>query len=301
MPQGHNTVQLLGHYGGDIAHACSAWTSTSRDLTEEKYERIPKLLTQLANDGHHTPFEKSGLHFLVTVDQATHIHLLKHRIGVPINAESARYKEFTEDKFYIPDDWPSHLKEDLIQHSESSFRLYHNVLAALQENGLSRKRAKESARYFLPYASQIQLDVMFNFRSFAHFMGLRDKPNAQEEVQQVALKMLQLTEGIEGDPFRFSITAFGLRKSTQMVIIEKMKAGKILYVNRKAPGSAKQKMYLEYISAIDPKHNPSRELVLVREYNSDKRFDMPFVYNVGDILVSGDEYALVDKNKIVTV
>jgi len=82
-----NTVELIGVYGSDLTHAQSAWTSTSRDLTEDKIERIPKLLSMLASEGHHTPFEKSTLHFLVTVDQATHIHLLKHRIGVAINGE----------------------------------------------------------------------------------------------------------------------------------------------------------------------------------------------------------------------
>ena len=71
----NNIVELLGYYGSDTIHAQSAWTSTSRDLTEEKLNRVGKLLTMLAKDGHHTPFEKSSLHFLVTVDQATHIHL----------------------------------------------------------------------------------------------------------------------------------------------------------------------------------------------------------------------------------
>jgi thymidylate synthase ThyX len=85
-----NTVELIGHYGSDITHAQSAWTSTSRDLTEEKKERIPSLLSMLADNGHYTPFEKSSLHFLVTVDQASHIHLLKHRVAVSINGESAR-------------------------------------------------------------------------------------------------------------------------------------------------------------------------------------------------------------------
>ena len=98
-------VELLGHYGNDSVHAQSAWTSTSRDLTEEKIGRIPDLLKMLASEGHHTPFEKSSLHFLVTVDQATHIHLLKHRVGVSINGESARYKELKEDKMYLPQDW----------------------------------------------------------------------------------------------------------------------------------------------------------------------------------------------------
>ena len=84
-----NSVELIGHYGGDTTHAMSAWTSTVRDLNEEKRNRIPKLLEFLVkgSDGksHETPFEKSTLHFLVKTDIASHIHLLKHRIGVSIN------------------------------------------------------------------------------------------------------------------------------------------------------------------------------------------------------------------------
>ena len=111
-----NSVELLGYYGSDLTHAQSAWTSTSRDLTQEKLGRVDKLLTMLASEGHHTPFEKSSLHFLVTVDQATHIHLLKHRIGVSINGESARYKELKEDKSMLPYDWSNTWKNKLDEH-----------------------------------------------------------------------------------------------------------------------------------------------------------------------------------------
>jgi hypothetical protein len=38
----------MGWYGSDETHALSAWTSTSRDLTDEKRERIPQLLQMLA-------------------------------------------------------------------------------------------------------------------------------------------------------------------------------------------------------------------------------------------------------------
>lgn len=89
-----NTVELLGTYGGDISHAMSAWTSTTRDIDvpnpktgKTKRERIQSLLTMLATSGHETPFEKSALHFLCTTEIASHIHLLKHRIGVSINGE----------------------------------------------------------------------------------------------------------------------------------------------------------------------------------------------------------------------
>ena len=126
----NNKVELIGYYGSDTIHAQSAWTSTSRDLTEEKINRVPKLLDMLASEGHETPFEKSSLHFLVTVEQATHIHLLKHRIGVSINGESARYKELKEDKMYIPNDWPETWIDKLEYYTLAANEAYHQCLTA---------------------------------------------------------------------------------------------------------------------------------------------------------------------------
>lgn len=230
----NNTVELIGHYGSDELHACSAWTSTSREITDEKRNRIPQLLTFLAKEGHHTPFEKSSLHFLVDCDIASHIHLLKHRIGVSINAESARYKELKEDKCYIPYDWSGITDENryetgikrtdnidfgnqdafnwsdaLLQYTELGNKLYHACIKDL-EPVLGRKRAKESARFFKTYNSQICADVMFNWRSFYHFQELRNKPEAQKEIREIAQMMLDLVKDIEGNPFEHTIAAFGL-------------------------------------------------------------------------------------------
>ena len=207
----NNTVELLGHYGDDLIHACSAWTSTSRELTDEKITRVPKLLTMLASEGHHTPFEKSSLHFLVTVDQATHIHLLKHRIGVSINGESARYKELKEDKMYIPYDWSNTWHFKLKEYTEQGNKLYHEALEYFTPI-LGRKRAKESARFFKTFNSQITMDLMFNWRSFAHFQQLRNSEHAQVEVRQLAQDMLDQVKNIEGNPFEHTINAFNLNK-----------------------------------------------------------------------------------------
>jgi flavin-dependent thymidylate synthase len=216
-----NTVELLGYYGTDLIHAQSAWTSTSRDLSEDKLERVEKLLDMLASEGHHTPFEKSSLHFLVNVDQATHIHLLKHRVGVSINGESARYKELKEDKTYIPEDWSlghkssaedgilKHWAERLEANSYASDLLYHECLKDLSPI-LGRKRAKESARFFKQMNSQITIDIMFNWRSFAHFLKLRNSEHAQLEVRELAQEMLQIVKDIPGNPFEKTIKAFKL-------------------------------------------------------------------------------------------
>ena len=215
-----NKVELLGHYGSDEVIACSAWTSTSRNLTDEKRGRIQRLIEMLWINGHETPFEKATVHFLVDTDIASHIHLLKHRIS-SLNAESARYKELKEDKYYLPEDWegicpqimddptidPSiswvkHLKE----YTELGNKLYHQCIADL-EPVLGRKRAKESARFFKTYNSQIQADVMFNMRSFANFIKLRNSEHAQKEIREIAQQMWDLVATIEGEPFKFTLNA----------------------------------------------------------------------------------------------
>jgi thymidylate synthase (FAD) len=229
----NNSVELLGYYGSDEVIACSAWTSTNRELTEEKKERIPKLINMLWSEGHETPFEKGTVHFLVNCDIASHIHLLKHRMA-SINAESARYKELKEDKFYIPEDWEkmdvlnpfkydgypegafftgdisgNELWSDVLyDYTKLGNFLYHKCLEDITPR-LGRKRAKESARFFKTYNSQIQADVMFNMRSFANFLKLRNSEHAQVEIREIAQQMLSLVQNIEGNPFKETLKVWG--------------------------------------------------------------------------------------------
>ena len=206
-----NTVEILGFYGSDQTIAQSAWTSTSRELSEEKIARIPKLIEMLWSEGHETPFENANVHFLVTCDIASHIHLLKHRVA-SINAESARYKELKEDKFYIPQDWEgiktSEVEDEwshiLYTHTARADKLYHKCLEDLTPI-LGRKRAKESARFFKTYNSQITADVQFNMRSFANFLKLRWSEHAQAEIREIAKQMFELVESIEGNPFEHTL------------------------------------------------------------------------------------------------
>lgn len=204
-----NEVYLVGVYGNDLTHAQSAWCSTNRELTEEKLSRVDELIDMLMSEKHHTPFEKSTMHFLVKSEIASHIHLLKHRIGVSVNAESARYKELGErkgkgeDSFYIPCDWPEEEMARYVKHLEESYRKYHEAINNLVAAGYKRKRAKESARFYLPYGIQIMQDVTFNMRSFLHFQVLRNSKHAQVEIREIAQTMRELLESLDG---RFALT-----------------------------------------------------------------------------------------------
>jgi flavin-dependent thymidylate synthase len=271
----NNKVVLLGYYGGDKTHALSAWQSTGFDIDDDyeqlinsasfdseyvdrlfeltkgqKQKSVQELLTFLAENNHHTPFEKSTLHFQVRADIATHIQFLKHRIGVSINTESARYKEL-EDKYYLPSDWAEFdgLKLDLTQvasffwdeededdeeldedieanieevleqdilttldwYAQLGHDLYHEACAKLTPV-VGRKRAKETARYFLPYCKQLDFDVCFNFRSFMHFQRLRNSKHGQKEIKLLAQTMLELVENIPDKPFELSLQAFSQKK-----------------------------------------------------------------------------------------
>lgn len=230
MAQKNNSVELIGYYGSDTIIACSAWTSTSRELSDDKRSRIDKMIHKLWSEGHHTPWEKGMVHFLVDTEIASHIHFLKHRIS-SMNAESARYKELKEDKFYLPEDWkgirvsgqvPMIMPDGtelrmqvadtwsqvLEEYTRCGNAMYHACLKDL-EPVLGRKRAKESARFFKTYNSQIQGDVMFNMRSFANFLKLRNSEHAQKEIREIAVEMLDLVKNIEGNPFEHTLKTWG--------------------------------------------------------------------------------------------
>jgi len=211
-------------------------------MDQKKIDRHAKMIVSLWAKGHETPYEKALVHFLVDTDIASHIHLLKHRIS-SLNAESARYKELKEDKYYLPEDWinvPVDKKhynlnyintqvdanwgsiswiELLDNYTRIGNALYHRALEDLTPV-LGRKRAKESARYFKTYNTQIQADAMFNLRSFANLLRLRNSEHAQKEIREIAQQMHDLVENIPSKPFK---TAMWVISRANEIWIEKQK------------------------------------------------------------------------------
>jgi flavin-dependent thymidylate synthase len=227
-----NKVELIGWYGGDRAIARAAWTSTNIDVDSKTNGEIENLIVdKLWNNGtgkpHKTPFERGIVEFNITCEQASHIHMIKHRLA-NINGESARYKELKEDKFYLPEDWweirvTPDVKDDLEYpqeeymdwfhalelYTELGNKLYHKALAQLTPI-LGRKRAKESARFFKTMNSQLTLSVMMNMSCFQNFVTLRADDAAQKEIHEIADMMVEAVENIEGNPFKHTLKAFGI-------------------------------------------------------------------------------------------
>lgn len=147
----------------------------------------------------------------------THCYVANGFLIHNCNSESARYQELKDDKFYVPQDWSETQQEAYKAFMENALEAYHKALRDI-ENELvtsgtmdkkeARKRAKESARFYLPYGNQITCDVSFNFRSFYHFLKLRYHMDAQVEIREIARKMLELVR--QQVDFKETLVAFGL-------------------------------------------------------------------------------------------
>lgn len=240
-----NKVELLDYMGSDKSHSVAAWASTFFDLGIEmpkdpkarvdqivdhimskstRMRSIEDLLQYLANEKHESPFRMSSFMFGMTTEIATHIQKLKHAVVLEAeNAESAKYKELKEDKFYLPEDWKqfeiqdvnmlnkynSHTYEQLLyQKSNELNEIYHACLKDGREY-LGDKRAKETARFFKMYNSQINSVNKFSFAGVMMFTEKRTVGFAQNEIKQVALDMVDCIRNIEGNPFKYSLKAFG--------------------------------------------------------------------------------------------
>ena len=230
----NNKVELIDHVGGDKLHSLAAWASTFYDLDLEmpndhkirvdhivdyilskskKMRNIEDLLHYLALNEHESPFRMSSLIFGMTTDVATHIQKLKHSVILEAeNAESAKYKELIEDKFYIPKDWKelSPKWADILEgHTLNSNQLYHQSLFELRPI-LGDKRAKETARYFKTYNSQLNSMNKFSFAGVMTFYNKRTVSFAQEEIKEIAKQMVQCIKDIPGNPYEYSLKAFGV-------------------------------------------------------------------------------------------
>lgn len=237
----NNEVILLDYLGSDELHAFNAWASTFAefdvDMPEDikkrlealisaihnngkKKKSIPELINFLAEHGHASPFRSSHFVFLMTEDIATHIHLLKHKVLVKHeNAESARYKELKEDKFYLPMDWLNYGKtgaywfEKLKETSAYTNSLYHAALGELLNAGMPRNRAKESARFFKMYNSQLNVVRSISFDGIRQLHEKRGaNSGSQVEVSGIVNQMVLQVQNIPGNPFEHSLKAWGLNK-----------------------------------------------------------------------------------------
>jgi len=160
-------------------------------------------------EGHHVPFEHTGVSFRIEAPIFVTRQILKHRIS-SISEASGRYSEM-DGVFYVPghfrpvkqvgktmdyqfeqDDYLSGEAYDaIVMTSSDAWNSYQHML----QIGI----AKEVARMVLPVNLYSTLWITMNTRSLLNFFNLRSSEgegHPQHEIVQVADQMLKIWAGL---------------------------------------------------------------------------------------------------------
>lgn len=178
-------VELVEWMGGDsavIRNARRCWKSQSKGTESDL-----KLLRHLLSKGHKTPFEAMVFTFDVKCPLFVARQWFRHRIA-SYNEESLRYC-LAEREYFIPEDLPPKLLTTWKEHHENSFNLYEKLTS---EEHIRR----EIARCVLPVGIYTRFFWTVNGSSLQNFLMLRTSRQAQSEIREYALAILELVKEI---------------------------------------------------------------------------------------------------------
>jgi len=211
-------AELLNHFGSDLMIANIARVSYNKE-SSELGEKDARLIKFLAQHGHTSPFRHPQLQFRIECPIFVERQLFTHQIGWARNSISGRYVDFS-DSYWLPEklrfqskdskqgsagDIPEDKNEYFLARMLSVIQQAKEVYNEMSEFGV----AKEQCRIHLPLALETKFIWTGSLQAFIHLCNLRLKPDAQFETRQLATTMLDLVKNIEGNPFKYTIEAFG--------------------------------------------------------------------------------------------
>jgi thymidylate synthase (FAD) len=212
-------AEILQHFGNDLMVVNVAKVSYNKE-SEAVGHKEERLLKYLAEHKHTTPFRHPQLQFRIECPIFVERQLFTHQIGWARNSISGRYVDFS-DTYWLPDQLRMQSKDSkqgssgLVPKEDSDFYIekMKNIVdqaAELYKMMSEYGIAKEQCRIHLPLALETKFIWTGSFHAFVHLCNLRLKPDAQEETRNLVSEMLHLVKNLEGEPFKYSLEAFGL-------------------------------------------------------------------------------------------
>ena len=200
-----------------VVNAARVSYGKTKECLDEKDSRLIKFLV---DHSHTSPFRHPQLQFRIQCPIFVERQLFKHQVGLTANSISGRYVDFS-DEYWVPSQLRLQSKDskqgsagDLDAEKNSYFAgRINNVVSMckeLYEEMEAASVAKEQCRVVLPLCLETQFIWTGSFAAFANLWKLRLKPDTQQETREVALAMLGLVKMLPGEPFKFTLEAFGL-------------------------------------------------------------------------------------------
>lgn len=204
LKDGISFVRLINTMGSDVEIVNGARVSFGK-RREELDEKDKVLIQYLADERHTSPFEHVAFTFHIKCPLFVTRQWHRHRTW-SYNEISRRYTSMNLE-FYVPKAYRQQAEtnrqastdallettadgkniHDLVaNHTTEAFNFYESLI----EQGVAR----EQARMVLPQNMYTEMYATVNLHNLIHFVELRIHAGAQWEIQQYALKLLDLAE-----------------------------------------------------------------------------------------------------------
>lgn len=194
-----------------LCYSSSDIETLMEGLTPEKVESF---IEKLVGMSHFSPVEHVSFTFGVEgVSRSLTHQLVRHRIA-SYSQKSQRYVKEGQFEYIIPTPIENNAKakELFVKAMEDDQKVYDEIVEVLMAEyepelllqGLSAKEVKtraekkaiENARYILPNACETKIIVTMNIRTLYNFFKHRCCNRAQEEIRELAEKMLDICKEV---------------------------------------------------------------------------------------------------------
>ena len=211
------SVELLSYWGDDLMVCDGARVSFNKEASNYTKEQNIKLINYLVGHNHIAPFFHPQLQFRVTCPIYVERQIFKTSVGVSVNSLSGRYVDFS-DSYTTIKEWRNQSKsskqgsEGLIDNQKVCSQIESEIIEICKtayNRLLSYGVAKEQARTILPLCLNTTFIWTGSLYAFLRLCNLRLKPDAQAETREVVQSMINLVKNIPGNPFQYSLKAFG--------------------------------------------------------------------------------------------
>ena len=154
-----------------------------------------QFLQKRIREGHESLIEHASLTFEISgISRVCSHQLVRHRLA-SYSQESQRFVDLFDPELVVP---PS------VAQRPEAMRIWDDLTGRMKRayrdlRALGTKR--EDARFLLPNATATRIVVTMNFRELLHVFRLRISPQAQWEIRDVCVRMLELAYPIAPNVF----------------------------------------------------------------------------------------------------
>ena len=185
----HDPEQLVAA-AAKVCYSSSPIDSIFSGLDNEKSSGFIEMLSDM---GHESPFEHATFTFAIEgISRSCSHQLVRHRIA-SFSQKSQRYVDETKFSYVTPKIIENNAEasaefEECMDIIQAKYEKIKNIL---MNEGIDKKIAQENARAVLPNACTTSIMLTMNVRSLYNFFRLRCCNRAQDEIRELAWKMLE--------------------------------------------------------------------------------------------------------------